>query len=99
MIESRKGKKDEEIATIFASVLFQQPGIYGVGDNSEGRIGERGRWVPILEENILFSMWESLALPISPHPDCGGRQLSQAGGEGGGESSAKFQHHLARWRK
>jgi len=42
---------------------------------------KRGRSVPITFRKDPYSARESLAPPVSPRPDCGGRQLSQAGSE------------------
>jgi len=42
---------------------------------------KRGRSVPITFRKDPCSARGSLAPPVSPRPDCGGRQLSQAGSE------------------
>lgn len=58
--------------------------IYGVDDKFKVGISGSGAigYYRISTEENTSPVWESLAPPISPHPDCGGRQLSQAGGEG-----------------
>jgi len=79
-VESQKGRKNEEII-IFASARFQQPGTY-IYMKWTYRGAGRSVTIVFRQKRIFLPLWESLAPPISPHPDCGGRQLSQAGGEG-----------------
>lgn len=83
MIDSRKGKKDEEIATTFASTLFQQPGIYGMSDNNEMGVSGSGvdeflSW----KRTFFFNVRKSRA-PNFPAPRLR-RQAAFAGGGRGG---------------